>query len=121
MSAKDICLYLHVHQPFRIRHYSVFDIANTHDYFNDQTPNSDLNNQFIIQKVAHKSYLPTNRLLLELLERYDNFKLSLSFSGTVIEQMRRWAPEALASFKRLVDTGKVEILGETYYHSLQAY
>jgi alpha-amylase len=36
----------------------------------------------------------------------------------VLEQLEKYAPKALDSFKRLVDTGRVELLGETYYHSL---
>jgi len=113
-----INVYLHVHQPYRIRHYSIFDIGANHLYFNDTTPGKDTNNEFIIQKVSEKSYLPTNRVLQDLLEKYDNFKLSLSITGTVLEQLEAWAPEALESFKRLVATGKVEILAETYHHSL---
>ena len=33
MSQKAIVLYLHVHQPYRIRHYTVFDAAVNHNYF----------------------------------------------------------------------------------------
>ena len=118
MSKRSICLYMHVHQPWRVKHYSVFDIGASHMYFNDETPNADTNNQFVLRKVAEKSYLPTNQVLLDLLNQYEDFSLSLSFSGTVIEQMAAWAPEALESFKALVNTGKVEILAETYHHSL---
>ncbi|MBX6334471.1 polysaccharide deacetylase family protein, partial [Candidatus Saccharibacteria bacterium] len=42
----------------------------------------------------------------------------LSITGTAIEQMEAWAPEALQSFKNLTDTGRVEIVAETYHHSL---
>jgi alpha-amylase len=37
-----------------------------------------------------------------------------------LEQMHAYAPEALASFQALASTGAVEILGETYHHSLAA-
>lgn len=116
--ARSIVLYLHVHQPFRVRHYSIFDIGASHQYFNDDKEGADTNNRFIIRKVAEKSYLPMNQLLLELLSKYSNFKLSLSISGTAIEQFQAWAPDVLDSFKALVDTGRVEIVGETYHHSL---
>jgi alpha-amylase len=118
MSQRTICLYMHVHQPWRVKHYSVFDIGASHMYFNDESPEKDTNNQFVLKKVAEKSYLPTNQVLLDLLTRHEGFRLSLSFSGSVIEQMKAWAPEALESFKALVDTGKVEILAETSEHSL---
>ncbi len=118
MSNKAIALYLHVHQPFRIRHYTIFDAGVNHDYFSDGTPDALTNNAFIVRKVAEKSYLPTNRRLLQILQEYPDFHLSLSITGTVIEQLEQWAPEALQSFKDLAATGRVEIVGETYHHSL---
>lgn len=114
---KAIVLYLHVHQPYRVRHYNIFDIAQNHDYF-DASYDCNTSNQKIMHKVAEKSYRPTNQRLLKLLNDHPEFKLSLSITGTAIEQMEKWAPDALQSFKDLVDTGRVEIVGETYYHSL---
>jgi len=114
---KAIVMYLHVHQPYRVRHYSIFDIANNHNYFtadyHDRT-----NNERIVHKVAEKSYIPTNRRLLQLLKDHPEFRLSMSITGTVLEQLEKWSPEALQSFKELVATGRVEIVGETYHHSL---
>lgn len=115
--SKAIVLYLHVHQPYRVRHYSVFDIANKHDYFEAEYDDRT-NNERIIHKVAEKSYLPTNQHLLELLHEHPEFRLSMSITGTIIEQLERWAPHVLQSFKDLVDTGRVEIVAETYHHSL---
>ncbi|MEJ0072940.1 MAG: glycoside hydrolase family 57 protein [Candidatus Saccharibacteria bacterium] len=117
MSKKAIVLYLHVHQPFRIRHYTVFDSGVNHDYFN-AAYEDDASNERIAKKVAEKSYLPTNARLLQLLHDNPQFKLSLSITGTVIEQLEKWAPEALASFQELTKTGRVEIVAETYHHSL---
>lgn len=114
---KSIVLYLHVHQPYRIRHYTIFDVGPRHDYF-DAAYESQTNNERIIHKVAEKSYIPTNRSLLNLLRRYPQFKLSLSITGTVLEQLERWSPAALRSFQELVATGRVEIVAETYHHSL---
>jgi alpha-amylase len=69
--------------------------------------------------VAKKCYLPTNALLLELIEKFDGkFKAAFSITGTMLEQFASYAPEALESFKKLAKTGCVEFLGETYYHSL---
>ena len=115
--SKSIVLYLHVHQPYRIRHYTVFDAGNRHDYF-DAKFDEPTSNERILKKVAEKSYLPTNRRLLKLLEDNPDFKLSLSITGTVIEQLEKWSPESLASFKKLTDTGRVELVAETYHHSL---
>lgn len=114
---KAIVLYLHVHQPYRVRHYTIFDAGHDHDYF-DTDYHDRTNNQRIIHKVAEKSYIPTNRKLLELLQSHQEFRLSLSITGTLLEQLRDWAPEVLASFQELTRTGRVEIVAETYHHSL---
>lgn len=115
--SKAIVLYLHVHQPFRVREYTIFDAGVDHAYF-DAAYDNDTSNERIMHKVAQKSYIPTNRVLLQLLRDYPDFRLSLSITGTVIEQMERWAPEALQSFRDIVATGRVEIVAETYHHSL---
>jgi len=115
--SKAIVLYLHVHQPYRVRHYTVFDAAVRHDYF-DSHEGNPTNNADILKKVAEKSYIPTNAMLLELLQKHPEFKLSLSITGTVLEQFEAWAPNVLESFKKLVETGRVEIVAETFHHSL---
>jgi alpha-amylase len=117
MSKKSIVLYLHVHQPYRIRHYTIFDSGSNNNYF-DAHHDAATNNERILQKVSFKSYIPTNRKLLELLKKYPEFKLSLSITGTVLEQFEKYSPETLRSFQELVATGRVEIVGETYHHSL---
>jgi len=118
MSKRGITLYLHVHQPLRVRDYSVFDTAIDHNYFNEPDPLSDRNNQKVFNKVAEKSYRPMNALLEKLLADHEDFKLSLSITGTFLEQAEKWAPDVIESFQRLVATGRVEIVAETYYHSL---
>ncbi|HEX4799138.1 MAG TPA: glycoside hydrolase family 57 protein [Candidatus Paceibacterota bacterium] len=112
-----ICPYFHVHQPYRIKQYRVFDIGNDPNYFNDDGL-SDLNNRKIIEKVAEKSYRPMNTLLSEMLQRYPEFKFALSFSGTVLDQFEAYAPDVLESFRKLIATGRVEVLADTYHHSL---
>ncbi len=114
---KAIVLYLHVHQPYRIGHYTIFDAAKRHNYF-DAPYDDRTNNERILHKVAEKSYIPTNRKLLELLQKHPEFKVSLSITGTILEQLEAWSPKTLASFQELVATGRVEIVGETYHHSL---
>src|SRR3989344_1202736 len=92
----NVCFYFQVHQPFRIRKYSIFDIENNHDYFNEKNI-LKLNNEAILRKVSNKCYLPANKIMLKLLENY---------------------PEVIESFQKLIDTKRVELLSETYYHSL---
>ncbi|MHC4799587.1 MAG: glycoside hydrolase family 57 protein, partial [Planctomycetota bacterium] len=107
----SVCFYFQVHQPCRLRRYSVFDTdAN---YFDDYK------NGEICSKVAHKCYLPANRVILDLIRKYEGrFRVSYSLTGVVIDQFKRYAPHVLDSFQELNDTGCVEFLAETYYHSL---
>ncbi len=114
---RTICLYLHIHQPIRYREYSVFDIANDSNYFSADF-NARQSNERIFKKVAEKSYRPTLSLLEKKLKEFPGFKLSLSISGTWLEQAEKWAPELIEQIRRMVKTKRVEILDETYYHSL---
>jgi alpha-amylase len=115
-----VCPYFHVHQPYRIKRYRVFDIGKDNQYFNDNSE-ADLNNRKIINKVAEKSYRPMNKVLLELLKKHPEFRFALSFSGTVLDQFETYAPDVLESFQELVATGRVEILADTYHHSLSFF
>jgi alpha-amylase len=109
----DVSIYFQVHQPFRLRRYTFFDIGTSDQYFDDSE------NERILRRVAERCYLPTNRLILELIERNQGrFRVSYSISGTALEQMERWSPEALESFQRLARSGCAEFLGETSHHSL---
>ena len=112
----SVCFYFQVHQPLRVKRYRFFDITKDHDYF--VTGEDRLDNEKILKKVANKCYLPTNKMLLEMLKKYPQFKASFSISGIALEQFQQYYPEVIESFKKLVDTGRVEILSETYYHSL---
>src|SRR3989344_1811487 len=114
---KYICLYLHVHQPFRIRNYNIFDIGNYSNYFENDAAGI-YSNREVFYKIAKKSYYPLNRILLNLLKNNPHFKVNFSITGTILEQMLKFDTNVLSSFKDLVKTKKVEILSETYYHSL---
>ena len=116
-NSRGIVLYLHVHQPWRVRNYDIFDVASKHNYFSESA-SPDQDNELIFHKVADKSYKPMNHLLEKLLNDHPDFKVSLSITGTFIEQAEQFDPGILDSFRRLVDTGRVEILSETYHHSL---
>ncbi len=113
----SVCFYFQVHQPFRIKKYNFLDIGKDSDYFETKEEN-DLNNRFIMEKVARKSYIPTNKILFKLLKKHPEFRFTFSFSGVALEQMEMYSKETLKTFQDLVSTGRVEVLGETYYHSL---
>ncbi len=109
----DVCLYFQVHQPNRLLSYDFFRIGENAVY-EDEALNSQ-----ILSKVAEKCYLPANRMFKRLIEENEGrFRIALSISGTVIEQMERYRPDVLESFQELVASGGVELLAETYYHSL---
>ena len=115
MSRPVVTLYLHAHQPWRVRSYGALDTANRHDYFSGD---GDQNNKEIFLKVANKSYRPMNALLEKLLHEHPGFCLSLSLSGVFLEQAEQFAPDVIESFQRLVKTGRVELLASPYHHSL---
>jgi alpha-amylase len=109
----SICFYFQVHQPYRIREYSFFDIGNSSFY------EDELKNREILNKVAEKCYLPANYKMLDLIHRHKgNFKISYSISGVALEQFANYRPDVLQSFIDLANTGCVEFLAETYAHSL---
>ena len=112
-----IVLYFHAHQPYRIKPYDIFSIGADNRYFHDSSSDR-LDNPKILKKVALKCYLPANQILLELLQSHSDFKVSFSISGVLLDQLEEYYPEVLDSFRALVKTGRVELLNETYYHSL---
>ncbi len=107
-----VCFYFQVHQPYRLRKYQIFEVGKDSNYFNEEK------NKAVLNKVAKKSYIPMNTLLLKLLDENPNFKVSLSLTGTVLEQLERHNQEAFELFKELGKHRRVELLDETYYHSL---
>ena len=107
----SVCFYFQVHQPMRLRHYTVFDKNDR--YFDDYK------NASICRKVANKCYLPANRLILDLIRQFNGrFKVAYSITGVLLEQFLSYSPEVMSTFDALAETGCVEFLAETYYHSL---
>ncbi len=123
MAKKSVCLGFEVHQPFRLRNdffwrkrmYKRGLCADElSSYYFDHTANRE-----IFAKVARKCYLPTNELLLRLLDEHKEFKVTLSVTGVFIEQCDAYGYEELVDeFKALAATGRVEFLDQTYFHSL---
>ena len=109
----SVCYYFQVHQPFRLQqHYSFFDIGANHFYEDEKS------NREICNKVAAKCYIPANKMMLELIDKYEGrFKVSYSISGIALEQFEKFNPEVIELFQRLAKTGCVEFINETYYHS----
>ena len=115
---RSIVLYLHMHQPWRLKHYSIFSVDHDHDYWTEKDWYAGTNNERIFKKVAEKSYRPMLAVLEKCINTYAGFKFSLSITGTWLDQAEKWDPELIDILKRLVKSGRVEIVAETYYHSL---
>ena len=106
-----VCCYFQVHQPPRLRRYSIFDAGAP--YFDHEQ------NRRLLTTIADKSYRPVTDRLLSLVRQHEgHFKLALSLTGCVLQQMQRDTPELLDNFAALAETGHVEFLAETYHHSL---
>jgi glycogen synthase len=103
--------YFQLHQPFRLH-------PERGKFLWDE------NNRAIFLKVAQKCYLPAIRMFIELVTSHPSFKITLSMSGTFLEQAELYQPEVIRALQDLMDAGakrdQVEYLDETYYHSLSS-
>lgn len=109
----SVCFCFEVHQPNRLRNYTFFDIGRSHHYWDDAK------NREILDKVAEKCYLPANRTMLELIDRFEGkFRISYSVTGVLLDQLEACRPDVIRSFVDLAGTGCVEFVNETYCHSL---
>lgn len=112
---KTISLCFHAHQPMRLKTYRFFDMGRDHNYLDDAR------NRAAMQQVATDCYIPANKMLLELINKYKGgFKVNFCLSGFFIEQMHAYSPDLLRSFRELADTGCVEFIGTTYSNSLSS-
>jgi len=119
----DVCLVFEVHQPLRLRRFSWFHRPQKNGEDSSSRYFDPALNNELFERVAQKCYLPTNKILLQLIKQHQgHFKLAFSLTGTFLEQCKH-APsgeKVLESFRELARTGCVEFLGETYYHSLSS-
>lgn len=113
----QVCFYFQLHQPFRLKDYSLFEVGNQSYYFEDQHQNQ---NQEIFQKVAQKSYLPMLTLLKNLVKKHPEFYFSISASGVFLDQAQWYEPKVITLLQDLLQSGQVELLAETYHHSLSS-
>ena len=112
---KKICFYFQIHQPYRLKRYRFFNIGRDHYYYDD------FSNEDILQQIAARSYVPANKMLLDLINATNGeFRFAISVSGVALDQMEIHAPEVIDGLKQLSRTGAVEFLAETYSHSLSS-
>jgi len=107
-----VALCLHLHEPFRLSPDGTTFLW-------------DEKNQALFTQRAERSYIPTTRLLTELVRTHLDFKVSYCLSGTFLEQAERYQPDVIAALKDLFDAGRhtrqVEMLEQTYYHSVTSF
>ncbi len=126
----DIVLMFEVHQPYRLDRLFREKLEKLARAKGGRLTPSDLEEAYfdhglckiVMERAAKRCYLPANKTVLEAIDEYRGeareFKVAYSISGVFVEQARKWAPEILESFRQLADTGRVEFLDQTYYHSL---
>jgi alpha-amylase len=112
IDTRHLVLCFQVHQPGRLKKLTAADPAVETSWLDEKL------DQAIMERIAKDCYIPANTLLLRLIEQYPQIRVSFSISGTALEQMEAYAPEALESFHALAATGSVDFLSETYHHSL---
>jgi len=107
-----IVLYLHMHQPWRLARFRFLDLGSGRSYFDTER------NLGIFRGIADRCYRPALDRIQRALDSHPEFRLSLSITGTFVEQARAAAPDVLDRIRALTRTGRVALVAETYYHSL---
>lgn len=121
----DVCLGFEVHQPFRLRKNFFWDRLEFQGASNRDLANlyfDQAHNREIFERAATKCYFPSNEILLQQIEAHKSerkkAKFTFSISGIFLEQCELWNRDLLDSFRKLAETGCVEFLAQSYYHSL---
>src|SRR5258708_12914770 len=104
----SVCFYFQVHQPYRLRRYSVFD-TDRH-YFDDYK------NVEILRKVAERCYLPASRMLLDAIRLNEGrFRIAYSITGLALEQLKRHLPKVIDTFRAFIHTRFLQLPSHTYH------
>jgi len=104
-----VTFYFQLHQPLRLH-------MERPEFLWEQE------NREVFLKVSQRCYLPATQMFTELVAKYPGFRICLGLSGTFLEQAERYDPDVLVALYELFEAGRagdqVELLNETYYHSL---
>ena len=103
-----VCFYFQVHQPYRLRHYTFFDIGGS-PFYEDVQANCD-----IMLKVARKCYLPMNALLLDLIRKHKALSHKLFSFCTCLINLKNMHQRCLKVFRHWRQQAALEMLDETY-------
>lgn len=72
------------------------------------------NKNEVIETIYKKSYLP----FIEILSKYPQVKVSLHYTGSLLDWLEFFHPELIGKIRSLVARGQVEILGGGYYEPI---
>lgn len=109
----SVCLYFKLHRPYILKNYKAKDVDNVHCYEDSEANAESINH------LADECCLPCNEIIYGLVTN-DKFKVSFSVSGVMLELFQRYRPDVIRSYQKLAETGSVDFLAETYYHSLSS-
>jgi len=127
-AVRDIVLFFEVHQPYRLDRRMLEKLMSSAlrgslepKHLEDVIFDQGLN-RLVIERAANKCYIPALRIILENVKSFMNsdkvFTVSFGISGVFIEQASKWAPKVVELFQELVATGYIELVAQTYYHSI---
>ena len=112
---KDICICLRIHQPLRLKRYRFFQMGNDHFYLDDNR------NRSAMQRAVHSSYIPMIDMVERLSSKWgERFAVSISISGTALEQMREYSPLMIDRLRMLTRHRQIEWIAETHPHSFSS-
>lgn len=103
-----------VHQPYRLK--KIFLPGKTGGPDDPMERYFDSANKEILLRVCNKCYYPATSIILDQLD--DDFSCAFSISGVLIEQLERWAPDVLDLLVQAAGHRNVEMIGQTYFHSV---
>ncbi|MEM1830412.1 MAG: glycoside hydrolase family 57 protein [Desulfurococcaceae archaeon] len=131
MRLPSIIFFFEVHQPYRLNkalHSKLLEKA-----FRGRIDINDIEeaifdnelNKYVLNRVADRCYIPATKIIIENIEMFKNtnkpFKVTYSISGVLLEQALKWRRDIIDVFRKAVDTGMVELVEQTYYHSIVAF
>lgn len=105
---KRVVFLCQIHEPYPM----------DRDYRNYVGSKHDDGHRHATGEVMKSYYGSINEALSNLIDSNPDIRICFSVSGPALMQFERYAPEILEGFRRLHQTGCVEFVGETSYHSL---
>src|SRR3981081_569848 len=114
-----LVIYMVAHQPRRIRLPAQLIPRGTPPEKMDALIFDEQMDRRYFDKVAKYSYRPATELFQSLVDK--GMKISLGFSVSLLLQMRRFGPDVLGGFQKLVSHENVALSAVEPYHSFIFY